>query len=722
MKKILIFTVIALLFSINGKSLNAKIDSLVKVLKTAAEDTSKVNTLNNLSQQLIISGNYEKAKLNAVEALLLSQKIKFRKGESSSYNSIGNIYWRQGNFAEALKNYFLSLKILEKIGDKDKIASVYTNIGIIYGEQENYPEALKMFFASLKIKQKDKDTLNQEYAHTINDIGETFRLQGNFPLALKYFSASLKILKEIGNKDGIAISYNNIGAIYKELGNYPLALKNYFASLKINEELGDKIRIARCYNNIGVVYDNQGNYSEALKNYFSSLKIKEEIGNKRGIAATYMNIGNVYRDQVNYSEALKYVLLSLSIAKEVGDKSTIGRASGIIGLLYKDQGNYPEALKNYSAALQIFEELGQKQDIAGCYGNLGNVNVKLKRFAEAKQQYDKAIIIFKEIGMNLGIRDIYLGMAELDSATGNWKAAYDHHKLFMLYSDSLINEENTKKTVRIQMQYKFDKIQDSTFAEQTKKDVVAMQELKQQQHIRNFTFAGLAGVLLFLFVVMRQRNRVKKEKKRSDELLLNILPAEVAEELKLNGHSSAKTYSMVTVMFTDFADFTKVSAKVSAELLVAEIDYCFSAFDNIVQKYGLEKIKTVGDAYICAGGMPKLNFTHSEDMINAAIEIRNFMAGRKKEKETKREIPFDLRIGINTGPVVAGIVGIKKFAYDIWGDTVNIAARMESSGEIGKINVSGTTYDLVKDKFTFIHRGKIEAKNKGMVDMYFVEK
>jgi adenylate cyclase len=219
-----------------------------------------------------------------------------------------------------------------------------------------------------------------------------------------------------------------------------------------------------------------------------------------------------------------------------------------------------------------------------------------------------------------------------------------------------------------------------------------------------------------------QRNKIKKEKKRSDELLLNILPDEVANEIKLNGRSNPKTFSMVTVMFTDFKDFTQVSQNISAELLVAELDYCFSAFDLILQKYKIEKIKTVGDAYLCASGLPVSSFTHATDMVNAAIEIRDFMLKRKKEKELKGEIPFELRLGIHTGPVVAGIVGVKKYAYDIWGDTVNIASRMEQNSEAGRINISGITYGLVKGKFMCEYRGKIQAKNKGEIDMYFVER
>jgi len=220
--------------------------------------------------------------------------------------------------------------------------------------------------------------------------------------------------------------------------------------------------------------------------------------------------------------------------------------------------------------------------------------------------------------------------------------------------------------------------------------------------------------------VLQRTSELRDEKKKSDDLLLNILPADVAEELKNKGSAEARDYEMVTVMFSDFKDFTRISEQLTSTQLVEEINYCFSAFDNIIHKYGVEKIKTIGDAYMCAGGLPIANKTHAEDTVKAALEIRDFMTNHNKEKLANRELPFEVRIGINTGPVVAGIVGVKKFAYDIWGDTVNLASRMESSGEAGKVNISGSTYELVKDKFTCTHRGKIETKNKGEVDMYFV--
>jgi adenylate cyclase len=210
-----------------------------------------------------------------------------------------------------------------------------------------------------------------------------------------------------------------------------------------------------------------------------------------------------------------------------------------------------------------------------------------------------------------------------------------------------------------------------------------------------------------------KNNELQKEKEKSDELLLNILPHEIAEELKSTGGAVAKQYNNVSVLFTDFVNFTGISENLTPIELVSEIHHNFTIFDNIIEKHGLEKIKTIGDAYLAVCGLPIDNPLHAENTINAAIEIRDYLATHKGK--------FQIRIGIHSGPVIAGIVGVKKYAYDIWGDTVNTAARMEQNSDSGKINISESTYELVKDKFTFQHRGKISAKNKGEIDMYYVD-
>jgi class 3 adenylate cyclase len=218
----------------------------------------------------------------------------------------------------------------------------------------------------------------------------------------------------------------------------------------------------------------------------------------------------------------------------------------------------------------------------------------------------------------------------------------------------------------------------------------------------------------------KKNEHLADEKQKSDNLLLNILPEETAEELKERGSAQAKAYDSVTVMFTDFRNFTSMAEKLSPEKLVAKINECYSAFDEIITKHKIEKIKTIGDAYMCAGGLPEVNHSHPEDVIRAALEIVDYMEKHKQDKIKLQEPYFEIRIGIHSGPVVAGIVGKKKFAYDIWGDTVNIASRMESSGEAGKVNISGSTYELVKEKFNCGYRGEIEAKGKGKIKMYFI--
>lgn len=543
---------------------------------------------------------------------------------------------------------------------------------------------------------------------------------GNYAESLKNYEASLKIHLETGNKKGIASCYNNMALVYKAEGNYAKALECYLSALRIREEMGDKKGIGASYNNIAVLYSEQSKPEEALKNYLLSLAIREEIGDKRGLATTHGNLGIVYKELGNYDEALKHQFQSLSLSEEMGNKQGVGLSYGSIGVIYSLQKKYAEALKYQLMSIAIYNEIGDKKNMISDYVDICRIYLQQKQNNQAQLYADSALKLAKEIGNMLFIKESYKALSEVDSAKGNYQLSLEHYKLYTLYKDSILNQENNKQMLQMKTLYETEK-KEKEIVLLSKDKEIKDKEIVKQKLVRNGFIAGFVFVLLFAGIFFIQRNKISKEKKRSDELLLNILPEEVAEELKEKGYADARLIDEVTVLFTDFKGFTAMSEKVSPKELVKDLNECFSAFDHMMEQYGMEKIKTIGDAYMAAGGLPTENKTHAHDAIKAAIAMRNFIEEGKAQKIAQGLPYFEIRIGIHTGPVVAGIVGIKKFQYDIWGDTVNTASRMESSGEAGEVNISETTYHLIKNDFVCVYRGEIEAKGKGKVKMYFVE-
>lgn len=250
-------------------------------------------------------------------------------------------------------------------------------------------------------------------------------------------------------------------------------------------------------------------------------------------------------------------------------------------------------------------------------------------------------------------------------------------------------------------------------------DWLSGQETRMDRYIDlavNFVFVQILSAWLVLIL---QRN-LNIERKKSDDLLLNILPESIAEELKKTEKVVPVRHESISILFTDMAGFTKLAETMSPEDLVESLDACFRKFDELVAKHKMEKIKTIGDAYMAAGGIPKSNKTHAIDAVLCGLEMQEFMGNLEDSKLLKNEHIWELRLGIHSGPAVAGVVGSQKFVYDIWGDSVNTASRLESSGIVGQVNISQSTYDLVADFFDCSYRGKVPAKNKGEMEMYYV--
>jgi class 3 adenylate cyclase len=360
--------------------------------------------------------------------------------------------------------------------------------------------------------------------------------------------------------------------------------------------------------------------------------------------------------------------------------------------------------------------------------------IGLAKLYSAKQDYNQAIVYFKqaeniaaEIDAALELEDLYDELATAHQKMGDFKNAYQYKTLYSQVKDSLYNADADKRVATLQFDFDLEKKQNEINL-LTKDKSIQELELKKQETFKNALVVVLSLIVVVVFVLYRSyrikaKTNVMLDRKNMEieRLLLNILPTEVAHELQTTGKATPRNYEQVSVMFTDFKGFTTLADKMTPQDLVTELNNCFIAFDSIMEKYGLEKIKTIGDSYMCAGGIPTLSEDHIFNIVKASLEIQEYVNQNNLKRKEAGFAPWDIRIGIHVGPVVAGVVGKKKYAYDIWGTTVNIASRMESSGMPGHVNISSATYEIIKHKYACVYRGKIHAKNVGDIDMYLID-
>ena len=530
----------------------------------------------------------------------------------------------------------------------------------------------------------------------------------------------IQLIKELGETKFNLVqadAYELLANYYWTSKNYAPALENYIYAYSIYSEFSynDFPHKVECLAEFGGKYYYFRDFATAKKYFLEIDQMLPESDRQKHISQLN-TLALCYSNLQEYDSAIYYFHKVELVALNSKSEAWVGIISGNLGNIYYMKKKYDEALPMLEKNVELSLKNGVILDAALSYSSIGQIYLLKQDYKKALEYQLKAYDLIKKKNAFNGLvprTRIYPFLAKAYAANGKMDLAYAFLDTASDAKDTLENQHNIVFVSGVQ--HKID-------VEKHKADLQKTEaELNHQKLFKNSLIVGFLILLLSTSLFFYQKRRISKEKKRSDELLLNILPIEVADEIKATGTAKAKNYTLVTVMFTDFKDFTNIGEKMSPEQLVSEIHLCFSAFDNIIQKHGVEKIKTIGDAYMCAGGIPIKNESHPEDVVKAAIEIRDFMEKHKKEKLAKGETPFEIRIGINTGPVVAGIVGVKKFAYDIWGDTVNLAARMEESGEVGKINISGSTCNLVKYKYNCTYRGKVLAKNKGEVDMYFVE-
>lgn len=544
-------------------------------------------------------------------------------------------------------------------------------------------------------------------------IGSVLYTNGKLDSAKLLFDKSKVIYLKANNRTGAAGAALLLSYLYQDKGLKDSAFSNLFQALRWNENSKDSLKTAQILIHLGNLYMDYHDLKPALEYFRSALSLSEKISDQEGLISACDGLGRYYLEMKQPETALDYFHRVDHICRANGDNYTIAQNENNIALCYEQQKNYTEANKHYQEALKLYTSLKMTSEMATTNYNIGNAFLMKLQPDSAIYHLSTAVKLARETGEMVRVAKSYQLLSSAYAAKNDYAKAYQYHQYYSALNDSIINQD--KVTAIADMQTRYD----------TEKKVQQIELLSAQNKIkstqRNLFVIASIMLLLLVVAVLYGWKRTSREKKVSESLLLNILPAEVADELKSKGSSDARFFDEVTVLFTDFKDFTQITETMTPAELVSLLHTCFKAFDEIITRHRVEKMKTIGDSYMCAGGLPVPNKSNAEDVVNAALDILEFMRKLKLERESQGKMGLEMRIGIHTGPVVAGIVGIKKFAYDIWGDTVNTASRMESSGEPGKINISETTYALVKDRFQFTYRGKIPAKHKGDLEMYFVE-
>ena len=560
--------------------------------------------------------------------------------------------------------------------DCELISHILFSIGTAYRHLSDYSSSLHYYEQSL-LGFKENHLL-KEISKVLRNMGIVHKLLSDYPQALLLYSQSLSIAEENSDSDEIAKNLSNIGNVYYSLSDFSKALNNYQRALEINEHIGNVDEIAKNLLNIGNVYNVLSTYHTALEYYERSLKLLVDSKDTNAIAANLLNIGNVYDELSDYKNAMRYYEDALKRFKETGNKDGIAISLGSIGSVYNYQSDYLRALEYYERALSLASEIGRKDAVAINTLNIGINHYHLQNYNISIEYISKAINIHNDIGDRKGLMECTYHFSQIYERMGDIEKAYVYFKEYIAVKDEIHSEEAKQKAML------FDQ-----------KRILEEDERERQLKLVRF--------------------------KEQERIFHNILPVSIANRLIEGEKSIAESFENVSVFFSDIVGFTSLSSGMKPSELVQELNAIFSAFDRLAPKYGLEKIKTIGDAYMAVCGVPEAFEDHQYRTSMFAIEAKEILQTLDLGENFKG---LQIRIGLHCGSVVAGIIGEKKFTYDVWGDAVNIASRMESTSEGGRIQVSEAFARSIDHhpEFSLIRREAINIKGKGMMNTFWLEK
>lgn len=785
MRRILFISILFLVHSVNAQEIKIGTSELKKSFvtrynKQAASSTNKDSIYFYYNRALLIAQEiqFQEGAVTACKGLVklyqnddeIYDKLRYslllvglyeKKGTkdelAGAYNNLGKLYFNEQLFSKASEIFARASEL--KIENSDLFYEV--NCWLIRS-QKNAGDVDDAIVTARRLELKAENLTLYQKIELQKEKAEIYHLLKAYKEELGSYNLISELIKGTKYAYLKAVNSNNIGYTQKYLNNYPKAKSAFYQTIKT--PYADNELYGAAYYNLGLIYQNINFSDSALicfqkaRSYYDGVKFSEQLAKCFNMEAMVYYMEN---DQFN---AQKNVQQAIAISKQFNHAKVLSRSYEIESFIHQDLFEFEMALESYKKFLSIrdsllveerslenkllfdqykVEQIEKQLRLIWAKNEMDQVNIareKAEKDAEnerfkVKQKEDQlriADLEYKDLKSLQELQRLMLLEEKLNVENQQKELALiqrdNELKELALEKERLVTSENEKE-IRLLAQQNELQEQKRLNGEQEYKNTIRL-----VMSILFFILLILIGIIIAYrqlrkrkqrieqqaIIIAESKKEIEKEKEKSESLLLNILPFAVADELKLNGTAKPRSYDEVSVGFTDFSGFTMISEELTPEELVHKLDAIFYEFDLIIERHGLQQIKTIGDAYMFASGLPESIPDHAVKIVQASLEMRDFIQKYNQSLEPGNPT-WNIRIGVNTGPVVAGVIGIKKFAYDIWGDTVNTAARMESSGKVGKVNISGSTYALVKDYFKAEHRGKIAAKNKGEIDMYFVE-
>lgn len=512
---------------------------------------------------------------------------------------------------------------------------------------------------------------------------------------------------QAGNPRLLAELSRQKGIVHMDLGEYARSSEWLVQAIRLYESLADAAGIANTRVNLGALNYHLSQFSEAIAYWEQAAAHFTRRGPAARLALVYSNIGSAFSETNRLDSAEWYHRQALQISERHNDLKSMSRAWNNLGVTFEYAERYDEALRCYRQARALCEKIRDQAGIVRAILNAATILNYQQQYDEALAANREAVALLKGCREKTLFRLAYLNLADIYSQTGRYREAFESLNQYQLYKDSIINEDNTRYVQNLQVLYE---------TEKKEREIAQLNRESETQSLRLERQRLLTGGLLLTALLLSALVwLVLHHQRRTDRLLHNILPVAVAAELRATGKVQPKRHESVTVLFADLVGFTELGHSLSPEALVSLIDRYYRAFDEIIAQAGLEKIKTIGDSYMCAAGLPAPNPQHALLLFQAA---RNMLCWVEQDAAAGGYAHLQLRIGMHSGPVVAGVAGKTKYAYDIWGDTVNTAARMEQYGLPGRINLSEATRALLGDSVAAEAREPVDVKGLGLTSMY----